>query len=153
MHGLKLCQGFWTKFRPRPSVCCGCLPACPPLSPLNMVWALSLTCVLTHSCDIACSLQALSLHTLHIGAFCKDIIQCQLMTFVLEYWYNSYKPDLCYSLLAIRSKGSDHLAHSWGGLGSSLGSQWDGQLKFSAYASFFQKTMYSYGNVSAFLSK
>ena len=76
MHGLKLCQGFWTKFRPMPSVCCGCLPACPPLSPLNMVWALSLTCVRTHSCDIACSLQALSLHILHIGAFCKDLIQC-----------------------------------------------------------------------------
>ena len=33
-------------------------------------------------------------------------------------------------------KGSDHLAHSWGGLGRFLGSQWDRQLKFSAYASF-----------------
>ena len=30
-------------------------------------------------------------------------------------------------------KGSDHLAHSWGGLGRFLGSQWERQLKFSAY--------------------
>ena len=33
-------------------------------------------------------------------------------------------------------KGSDHLAHSWGGLGRFLGSHWDRQLKFSVYASF-----------------
>ena len=34
------------------------------------------------------------------------------------------------------NKGSDHLAHSLGGLGRFLGSQWDRQLKFSAYVSF-----------------
>ena len=34
------------------------------------------------------------------------------------------------------TKGSDHFAHSWGGLGRFLGSQWDRQLKISAYASF-----------------
>ena len=34
------------------------------------------------------------------------------------------------------SKGSDHLAHRWGGLGRFLGSQRDRQLKFSAYATF-----------------
>ena len=36
----------------------------------------------------------------------------------------------------LSSKGSDHLAHSWGVLGRFLGSQWDRDLKFSAYASF-----------------
>ena len=40
------------------------------------------------------------------------------------------------SSLAQKTKGSDHLAHSWGGLGRFLGSQWDRQLKFSANASF-----------------
>ena len=30
-----------------------------------------------------------------------------------------------------KSKGSDHLAHSWGGLGRFLGSQWDRLLKYT----------------------
>ena len=54
---------------------------------------------------------------------------------------NFYK--VCLHLYAVKfiysdqaTKGSDHLAHSWGDLGRFLGSQWDRHLKFSAYASF-----------------
>ena len=50
----------------------------------------------------------------------------------------NFNIQTCYSqfLWFFILKGSDHLAHSWGGLGCFLGSQWDRQLKFSAYASF-----------------
>ena len=61
------------------------------------------------------------------------------------FWIFIFEKINCFKLIQIShslwdtkdgTKGSDHLAHSWGGLGWFLGSQWDRQLKFSAYASF-----------------
>ena len=56
----------------------------------------------------------------------------------VKFWWKRktflYAKSLNFGMVTV--KGSDHLAHSWGGLGRFLGSQWDRQLKFSAYASF-----------------
>ena len=54
-----------------------------------------------------------------------------------------FMPFSNHARIFLKSKGSDHLAHSWGGLSRFLGFQWDRQITNVGWSSRFLKCTWS----------